>query len=108
MENLRVRPEHDLAQVERSDYFTFSFEGQPIRAYAGETIGAALLAAGLVTFRTTRMKQKPRGIFCGIGICFDCLIVVDGRLNQRACVTPARPAMAVHVQHGSGEVMDGD
>ena len=108
MENLRVRPEHDLAEVERSDPFTFRFEGRPISAYPGETIGAALMAAGIVTFRSTRRQQRPRGIFCGIGICFDCLVVVDGRPNQRACITAARPDMTVHIQIGTGEVTDGD
>jgi predicted molibdopterin-dependent oxidoreductase YjgC len=107
MQNLRVRPEHDLARIEHSDPFTFSFEGQPISAYPGETIGAALMAAGINTFRSTRRQQKPRGIFCGIGICFDCLVVVDGRLNQRACVTAARPGMTVCVQIGAGEVTNG-
>src|SRR5579859_3338796 len=108
MENLRVRPEHDLAEVERSDPFTFRFEGRPISAYPGETIGAALMAAGIVTFRKTRRQKRPRGLFCGIGICFDCLVVVDGRPNQRACITAARPDMTVHIQIGTGEVTDGD
>src|SRR5690348_16099876 len=108
MENLRVSPEHDLAHIVRSDPFTFSFEDQPVRAYAGETIGAALVAAGIVTFRHTRRQRKPRGIFCGIGICFDCLVVVDGRPNQRACITVALPGMAVYAQRGTGEVLDED
>lgn len=103
MEDLRVQPEYDAAQAERGAPFSFTFEGQSIRAYPGETIGAALMAAGIVAFRTTRRGGRPRGIFCGIGLCFDCLLVVDGRPNQRACVTIAQPAMIVRVQDGAGE-----
>ncbi|QBD82529.1 (2Fe-2S)-binding protein [Ktedonosporobacter rubrisoli] len=103
MKNLRIQPERDIAQVEREEPFTFSFEEQPVTAYPGETIGAALIAAGILTFRTTRKAGKPRGIFCGIGVCFDCLLVVNGRPNVRACMTPARPNMLVKVQVGAGE-----
>ncbi len=103
MKDLRIQPEYDTAQAERGTPFSFTFEGQPVRAYPGETIGAALMAASIVVFRTTRRDGRPRGIFCGIGLCFDCLLVVDGRPNQRACVTVAQPAMIVRVQDGAGE-----
>lgn len=108
MENLRVYPERDLAQVERAAPFTFHFEEEPILAYAGETIGAALMAAGITSLRSTRKHNKPRGIFCGIGICFDCLVIVDGQPDQRACLTPAQPGMVVRIQIGTGGVLDGD
>jgi hypothetical protein len=101
--HLRVKPELDSARVTRDEAFEFFFEGEPIIAYPGETIGAALTAAGIVTFRTTRKQGKPRGLFCGIGICFDCLLVVDGAPNQRACLTPARPGTQIHVQTGTAE-----
>ena len=103
MKNLRVQPESDTAQVERGSAFTFTFEGQAISAYPGETIGAALMAAGILTFRTTRRQGRPRGLFCGIGICFDCLVVVDGVPNQQACIVAARPDMRIQVQTGTGE-----
>lgn len=92
---LRVPAEKDKAGVERAAAFEFSFEGQPIKAYPGETIGAALMAAGSATFRTTRQTEKPRGIFCGIGICYDCLIMVNGQPNRRACLTLAQPGQKV-------------
>jgi len=62
MKQLRVRPECDTAQVERGPAFPFTFEGQSICAYPGETIGAALMAAGIITFRTTRRQGRPRGL----------------------------------------------
>ena len=96
----RVPLELDQARVARAAAFEFSFEGQPIQAYPGESIGAALTAAGHVTFRLTRKDSKPRGLFCGIGVCYDCLVVVDGRPNQRACVAPAQPGASVRIQQG--------
>ncbi|GAB3458343.1 (2Fe-2S)-binding protein [Actinophytocola sediminis] len=68
---------------------TFTFAGKEITAEPGQSIGAALLAAGHRSWRTTRHHGAPRGLFCGIGICFDCLVTVNGRPNQLACVTDA-------------------
>ena len=101
MSDLRVPADRDIAGVDRGAPFEFFFEGEPLVAYHGETVGAALMAAGIMAFRITRQGAKPRGIFCGIGICFDCLVVVDGRPNVRACVTPVTPGMRVWVPSGS-------
>lgn len=98
----------DVAGIDRGIPFEFTFEGRSIAAYPGETIGAALTAAGIRTFRYTRRYGRPRGIFCGIGICFDCLLIVNGSANQRACVTPARPGSIVRIQRGTGESSYGD
>jgi predicted molibdopterin-dependent oxidoreductase YjgC len=57
---------------------------------AGATIGAALWAAGIHQWRTTRVLGRPRSLFCGIGQCFDCLVSVNGAPVVRACVTAAR------------------
>jgi hypothetical protein len=101
MLDLRIPAQKDIAGVERGAPFEFFFDGEPVRAYPGETVGAALTAAGIMAFRSTRQNARPRGIFCGIGICFDCLVVVDGRPNVRACVTLAAPGMQVRAQDGS-------
>ena len=101
--NFRVTPEFDSAGVRREAPFEFSFEGEAITAYPGETIGGALMAAGYTTLRTTRQQGKPRGIFCGIGICFDCLVVVDGKPNRQACLIAAQPGMVVRLQVGTAE-----
>ena len=55
----------------------------------GQTVGAALVADGVVAWRSTRRGGRPRGLFCGIGVCFDCLVTIDGRSDQRACVALA-------------------
>ncbi len=59
-------------------------------------MAAALLAAGLRVWRHTP-SGAPRGIFCGMGVCFDCLVTVDDLADQRACVTPVRPGMQVQL-----------
>jgi predicted molibdopterin-dependent oxidoreductase YjgC len=64
----------------------FTFDGRDITAHPGQTVGAALIDAGIHSWRTTRNHGRPRGLFCGIGICYDCLITVDGLANQRACL----------------------
>lgn len=71
------------------------FDGREIPVGAGQSVGSALVAAGIRSWRTTRTKDRPRGLFCGIGICYDCLITVDGSPNQRACLTPAQPGMVL-------------
>ncbi len=69
-----------------SDTVTITFDGRPVQARRGESLAAALTAAGVTALRTTR-SGRPRGVFCGMGVCQDCLVEVDGRPNQRACMT---------------------
>jgi aerobic-type carbon monoxide dehydrogenase small subunit (CoxS/CutS family) len=79
----------------------FTFDGKTISAISGQSVGAALLAANQRSLRKTRFNKNKRGIFCGIGVCFDCLVVVDGVTNQRACIIEARSGMQVKTQDGS-------
>ena len=81
---------------------TVRFDGTDIDFVPGQSIGAALTAAGIRSWRTTRVSGRPRGLFCGIGICFDCLVVADGRPNQRACLLPAWDGLDVTTQEGTG------
>jgi predicted molibdopterin-dependent oxidoreductase YjgC len=83
--------------------FTFQFDGRPVPAAPGQTVAAALWAAGVRSWRTTRVAGAPRGLFCGIGACFDCLVTIDGARNVRACLAPARPGMQVTTQLGVGD-----
>jgi len=80
----------------------FTFDGGPIAFTEGQTVGAALTAAGIRSWRTTRHAGRPRGLFCGIGICFDCLVTIDGSPNERACLAEAAEGMAVTSQQGTG------
>jgi hypothetical protein len=81
---------------------TIFMGGTPVAALEGEPIAAALAAAGVRVFRRTSKRREPRQIFCGIGRCTDCVMVVDGQPNVRTCVTPVREGMRVEVQDGRG------
>jgi predicted molibdopterin-dependent oxidoreductase YjgC len=80
----------------------FTFDGEPIQAQPGQSVGAALIAAGRRSWRRTREAAQPRGIFCGIGVCFDCLVTINGRPNRRACLAQAQPGGEVQTQEGAG------
>jgi aerobic-type carbon monoxide dehydrogenase small subunit (CoxS/CutS family) len=77
--------------------FVMYVNGRPIPATPGLTIAEALLAEGLRTCRSTR-SQSPRGVFCGMGICYECRMIVNGIPNVRTCMTPAMPEMRIQVQ----------
>lgn len=85
---------------------TFEFDGATVDFRPGQTLGAALVAAGRPSWRTTRVTGARRGLFCGIGICFDCLVTIDGEPNQRACLVLAEPGLRVTTQEGTGHEHD--
>lgn len=74
---------------------TFTFNGREVSCESGQSIAAALIADGNRELRSTRFGDKPRSIFCGIGVCFDCVVVIDGVANQRSCVIAAKQGMKV-------------
>lgn len=79
----------------------FDFEGTTFEAREGDSVAAALLANGVVTFRTTPVSGAPRGPWCLIGHCHECLVEVDGEPNRQACMTWIRAGMRVRRQHGA-------
>ena len=82
-----------------------SFDGREIEALPGETVAAALAAAGIVAVRQAR-SGAPRGPFCGMGVCFDCLVTVDGRPSQRACLTKVEAGMDIRSSPVAGPLAD--
>lgn len=82
---------------------TIFVDGEPVQAYSGETIAGALLAQGRRAWHRTRKRGEPRGLFCGIGVCFDCLITVNGRSHVRACMTSVADGMVVETRRDSGD-----
>ncbi len=86
--------------VNRGKSFEIEVDGEKILAYKGETIAAALLAAGKRTYRWTKIKKQPRGIYCGMGICMGCAMVVNGRPDTLVCQTMATPDCKVRTQIG--------
>jgi aerobic-type carbon monoxide dehydrogenase small subunit (CoxS/CutS family) len=80
--------------------FTITFDGAELPVQAGQTIAAALTAGGHDAWRTTRVAGRPRGLFCGIGVCFDCLVTVNGTRSVRACLAAAEPGDIVTIERG--------
>ncbi|MGO3146503.1 MAG: (2Fe-2S)-binding protein [Leucobacter sp.] len=74
-----------------------TFEGELIETRAGSSVAAALTESGCNAWRTTA-EGKPRGLFCGIGVCFDCIVEIDGESGQRACMIPLEDGMDVQRQ----------
>ena len=73
--------------VDRPETVTIRFEDRDVPAVVGESVAAALWAAGEVFLRRSSKTGEPRGLFCNMGICFECLVLVDGRV-VRSCMTP--------------------
>jgi predicted molibdopterin-dependent oxidoreductase YjgC len=89
--------------AERGPARTILVDGEEVTAYEGESIAAALLASGRRFTRWTARTGEPRGYFCGMGVCQDCLVTVDGLPNVRACMTPVRDRLRVETQRGLGD-----
>ena len=78
-------------------------DGREIRARDGDTVAAALLAAGINHTRTTPVSGAPRAPYCLMGVCFDCLVTVDGVGSRQACLVPVRDGMTIETQQGRRE-----
>ena len=83
---------------------TVVIDGEPFPARAGESVAAALFAAGRLACRATAVSASPRGPYCMMGVCFDCLVVIDGRANQQGCLIPVAPGMRIETQRGARAV----
>ncbi|MGC5012073.1 (2Fe-2S)-binding protein [Streptosporangium sp. DT93] len=86
-----MRGPYDLVRARPEPEFEIGVDGTAVPVVPGQTIGAAMHGAGIRSWRTTRFGGRPRGLFCGIGVCFDCLVTVNGVPSLRACLTEARP-----------------
>lgn len=103
---MRVEGE-GLHGVRRGAPIRLEVNGTPVSAAAGETIATALLARGQMALRATPKQGRPRGLFCAMGVCFDCLVTVDGVPNMRSCVTAARDGMRIELPGVALEGGDG-
>jgi len=97
---MRIKDHPILDRLEWGNRVTFSLDGKPVEGFEGEPIAAALLAAGHRVLRYTNKHREPRGIFCALGRCTDCMMTVDGQPNIRTCVTPVRDGMIIQTQIG--------
>ena len=77
-------------------------DGKAVTAFEGETVAGVLLAIGHIASRSTPSRGEARGYYCGMGVCWDCALVIDGQPNRRACMTPVADGMRVATQAGYG------
>lgn len=98
----RIKEHPILGKLEEKKEVTIWVDGKALKAYEGEMIAAALVANGIKIFSYTKKRKEPRGIFCAIGRCTDCVMVVDGIPNVRTCITPVREGMKIETQKGLG------
>lgn len=99
MEEFRIKEHPVLGTVNKNTLIIY-FEGNPIEVWEDDTIASGLMSHGIRVFRTTERFHSARGIFCAIGRCSDCMMIVDGKPNVRTCITKVRNGMQVQIQHG--------
>lgn len=100
---MRIEDHAILGAAAPQKAITIYVDGEPTPAYEGEPIAAALMAAGKWTFRYSKKRLEPRGYFCGLGRCTDCIMTVDGVPHVRTCITPVAEGMRVETQVGLGQ-----
>lgn len=105
---LRVENHIILGEDDVSKTVKITVDGKEIMAKEGEPILATLIARGIIINRYTVKRNEPRGLFCGIGQCTDCAMVVNGKPNVRTCVTPVKEGMVIETQHGVGKRVSSD
>ena len=92
----RIENHPILGESPKGKLVKFSYDGTTL-----EPIAAALRVAGVMAHRYTAKRHEPRGVFCAIGRCTDCVMVVDGKPNVRTCITPLKEGMVVETQYGA-------
>jgi sarcosine oxidase subunit alpha len=91
MDDLRI------STIKRKEKVTLSVNGKDVPAYKGETILAALMAAGYKTLKKSPLEKNPRGALCGMGVCFECIVTVNGIPNIRSCMTEVEDNMEIEI-----------
>ena len=94
--------EHPILDFERGSAVSFTFDGVQVSAFTGETIAAALYAAGYRTLANSPVRHRPRGLYCAIGNCSSCMMVVNGKANVKTCIELVQDGMVVETQKGRG------
>lgn len=94
----------DAARRSGSGLVTITIDGTTMAVPSGETLAAALLQSGRLDCRAAAVSNQPRGPFCMMGVCFECLVSIDGWPNQQACMIRVREGMRVERQDGRGSI----
>ena len=90
-------------ELRRGKPLTVFVDGNPVRAFSGETVAAALWAAGVRTLRRSAKKGEPCGMYCGMGVCFGCRVTIDDVPNVLACQTDVKEGMRIGIQEEHGQ-----
>ena len=99
---MRIEEHPILGTFEKGRRVQFTFDGNPMEGFEGEPIAMALHSNGVLVHRYTTHRNEPRGMFCAIGRCTDCIMVVNGQPNIRTCVEPLQSGMVIETQKGKG------
>ena len=102
----RIQNHPILGETPERKLVHFTYDGKPLTGYEGEPIATALKAAGVMVHRYTAKKHEPRGMFCAIGRCTDCVMIVNDKPNIRTCITPLEEGMKVQTQYGVSPVKE--
>ncbi|TYQ17952.1 UNVERIFIED_CONTAM: 2Fe-2S iron-sulfur cluster protein [Acetivibrio alkalicellulosi] len=96
----RIKEHPILKSFQKGRLVKFEFDGNVMEGFEGEPISVALKANGVMVHRYTKKHSQPRGVFCSIGRCTDCVMIVDGQTNVRTCITPLAEGMKIETQYG--------
>jgi len=104
-EKMRIEEHPILGTFEKGKKVQFTFDGHTLEGFEGEPVAVALRSNGVLVHRYTTKRNEPRGVFCAIGRCTDCIMVVDDVPNVRTCVEPLKAGMVIQTQFGKGPEM---
>lgn len=102
---MRIK-KHPILEFKRDKEITFTYNGKKIKAYQGETIAAALHAAKIKVLKKSDKYNRPRGLFCAIGNCSSCHMIVNGTSNVKTCITKVKEGMVVKSEVEKGDIID--
>ncbi|HOB16287.1 MAG TPA: (2Fe-2S)-binding protein [Defluviitoga sp.] len=91
--------QHPILEFEKGEKIKFYLDGKEMIGFKGDTIASALYASGIYKLSESKKLRRPRGIFCAVGHCSSCLMIVDGIPNVRTCTTPLKEGMKIETQN---------
>ena len=101
---MRIENHPILMQEKGKNQINFVFNGENVTGFLGDTIASALYAMGIKQLSTSIHRKRPRGLYCAIGNCSSCHMIVDGVPNVKTCITLLKEGMIVSSQENKGEI----